>query len=362
MSTSAKPRLQFLDWARGIAAIVMLQGHVFDAFAAGAQRQDPAFILSQFVGGMPPAIFLFLTGITLAFLMESQDRKALSWGSKLLGVAYRARYLVLIAVLFRLQLWLFAWPNSPWTDLLKVDILNCMGLSILVMAPIALLGRARRIKAGLICGVAIAAAAPLVANADWSGAPELLRNYLVPNPMAFPLFPWAAFLAFGIATGTMLKIASSRDLGRFAQWSAIVGFVLAVGAQHLSNIPYSIYSKSDFWIDSPWLVFIKLGLTLVLLGVAYLWTSHVVTGWSFVRQLGTTSLLVYWAHTELVYGRWLYDLKGSLAMPQIAVLSAMVILGMLGVSVVRTNWPRLRAAIASREFSFPVAPTRAEGD
>ena len=31
---------------------------------------------------------------------------------------------------FRLQLWLFAFPESPWTDLFKVDILNCMGFAI----------------------------------------------------------------------------------------------------------------------------------------------------------------------------------------------------------------------------------------
>jgi len=26
--------------------------------------------------------------------------------------------------------------------------------------------------------------------------------------------------------------------------------------------------------------------------------------WSLFRQLGTTSLLVYWVHIEIVYGRW----------------------------------------------------------
>ena len=86
MSSPTKPRLHFLDWVRGVAAIIMLQGHVFDSFAAGAQRQEPVFVLSQFVGGMPPAIFLFLTGVTLAFLMESQERKELPWFRKLAGV------------------------------------------------------------------------------------------------------------------------------------------------------------------------------------------------------------------------------------------------------------------------------------
>lgn len=362
MSSPTKPRLHFLDWVRGVAAIIMLQGHVFDSFAAGAQRQDPVFVLSQFVGGMPPAIFLFLTGVTLAFLMESQERKELPGLRKLAGVFYRARYLLLIAILFRLQLFFSAWPTGSWKDVLKVDILNCMGVSILFMAPVALLGRMQRIRASLIAGIGIAATAPLIANADWSAAPELLKNYLVPSTSFFAIFPWAAFLAFGVAAGTMLKIASARDLGRFAQWAAIVGFVLAVGAQQLSNIPYSIYPKSNFWVDSPWLIFIKLGITLVILGIAYLWTTHVSTGWSLVRQLGTTSLLVYWVHTELVYGRWFWDIKGSLTIPQMALAAVAVIVAMVGLSLAQTNWPRIRAALAARQFSFNLEPTRAEGD
>ena len=50
----------------------------------------------------------------------------------------RSRYLFLLAFLFRFQLWLFAWPQSPWA-LLKVDILNCMGLTMLELSPLALL-------------------------------------------------------------------------------------------------------------------------------------------------------------------------------------------------------------------------------
>ncbi len=360
MANSGKLRLHFLDWARGLAALIMLQGHVFESFAVGDQRQSDAFVLSQFVGGMPPAIFLFLTGITLAFLMESQERKELGTWEKLKGIAFRSRYLLILAILFRVQLWLFAWPNSGWTDLLKVDILNCMGVSILLMAPLGLLRRMERIRWGIIAGIGIAVVSPLITNADWSGAPELLRSYVVPSAVHFPLFPWAAFLAFGVVTGTILKIASSRDMGRFAQWCAIGGIALIFICQHLSNLPYSLYAKSDFWLDSQWLVFIKTGIVMVLLAISYLWVTHVAPGWSFVRQIGTTSLLIYWVHTELVYGRWLYPLKGNLSIPQIVLLAITVILAMLGLSVLQTRWSDIKNWVVSRGSGYSVAP--AEGD
>src|SRR5574339_869944 len=67
-------RLAFLDWARGSVALVMLQGHVTHSFMRDDLRQESPYILSQFIGGMTPAVFLFLTGVTLGFLMDSRQK------------------------------------------------------------------------------------------------------------------------------------------------------------------------------------------------------------------------------------------------------------------------------------------------
>ena len=55
----------------------------------------------------------------------------------------------------------------------------------------------------------------------------------------------------------------------------------------------------------------KLGVTLLMLASALRVDAlrRQQGGWSWVRQFGTTSLLVYWVHIELVYGRWLFFLK-----------------------------------------------------
>ena len=67
-------RLPYLDWLRGVAAIIMLQGHVFHSFLRNDLRPGGPYLMSQFAGGMPPAVFLFLLGVTFAFLMDSQER------------------------------------------------------------------------------------------------------------------------------------------------------------------------------------------------------------------------------------------------------------------------------------------------
>src|SRR5579863_1159901 len=68
-------RLTFLDWSRGLAVVIMLQGHVFHSFNRTDLRTDGPFMLSQFFGGIGPAIFLVLTGITLAFLMDRREQQ-----------------------------------------------------------------------------------------------------------------------------------------------------------------------------------------------------------------------------------------------------------------------------------------------
>src|ERR1700733_14214030 len=89
-------RLLFLDWTRGLAVVVMLQGHVFHSFSRNDLRTQSAYMLSQFLGGIGPAVFLVLTGITLAFLMDRSERRLLSTTGRWMAALRRAGYLFLL--------------------------------------------------------------------------------------------------------------------------------------------------------------------------------------------------------------------------------------------------------------------------
>src|SRR5947209_20202775 len=167
-------RLEYLDWVRGLGAAVMLQGHVFHSYLKPELKQTGPYMLSQFVGGMPPALFLFLTGVTLAFLMDSAERKGVTPVARVTTSLRRAGYLFGLAFAFRLQLWIFGIP-APWQDLFRVDVLNCMGFSIAVLSVMALFRTAGRIRLCALLGLAIAFASPLLSQMDWSGVPCLVR-------------------------------------------------------------------------------------------------------------------------------------------------------------------------------------------
>src|SRR4051812_16947793 len=222
----ASQRLLYLDWVRGLAALVMLQGHVFDSFTRTDLRQGGPFLMSQFAGGMPPAVFLFLLGVTFAFLMDSQQRKGLPSGSRWLAAFKRSGYLFAAAFAFRLQLWLFSLGQSPWTDILRVDILNSMGLALLVFSIMGVFRTVERIRLCAILGAAVAAASPVISGLDWTGAPEIVRNYVIPDHNFFSFFPWAAFVAFGMSAGSILRRLKPDDVPQTMQWLGWGGLAL----------------------------------------------------------------------------------------------------------------------------------------
>jgi len=111
------------------------------------------------------------------------------------------------------------------------------------------------------------------------------------------------------------------------------------------------------------LIVIKLGVVMIIMAFAFLWSEYAVrNSWSWLRQLGTTSLVVYWVHIELVYGRWFGSWKESLGNVECAIYATILIAAMLGLSVLRSRWntPRLMAALAPW-FSYS-SPRRVSGD
>lgn len=340
-------RLEYLDWMRGIGATIMLHGHVWDSFLRDDLRSRGPYIFSQFLGGMPPAIFLFLTGVTLAFLMDSSERKGQAPWQRVKTAFGRSGYLFLLAFAFRLQLWIFGIP-APWRDLLRVDILNCMGFAIAMLSVMAIFPTRERAKWAAAAGLAIAAVAPLVSALPWDSVPWLIRNYIAPDYRSFGFFPWGAYLAFGVSAGSVIRAIPAEATDRMMQWAAMLGGVLILGCRYVDALPFAVYSKAEYWLNSPLQILTKQGVTLLILAAAFVWTRYVAgEGWSWVRQFGVTSLLVYWVHIELVYGRELFFLKNSLTELQTLIAAVLVILLMLAISVIKTHWTQVRAYLAA---------------
>ena len=324
MAERTTTRVAYIDWVRGFACLMMFQTHCYDSWLGGAARASGFFKLSQLGGTLPAPLFLFLAGVSCALVTDRLRQKGMKANEIARTTILRGGEVFLLALLFRLQEFLLGMGRAPWTDLLRVDILNAIGLSLVMTGlacRIAAVGgtddvsRLRRRSIGI--AAAIAAVIAIVTPLLWTTwQPHwrawLLESYIngvhtfgTPQPWLFPLFPWAAFAFAGLAAGFLLQ----TDWAREKETAAIVlagvgGVVLVALGIWLEARPVQLYAVHDFWHTSPNFFLVRTGVVMVILFAGYAWCRWGAGQWGFspLIELGKSSLLVYWVHIEFVYG------------------------------------------------------------
>ena len=299
-------RKQYLDWLRGVAVLVMIQVHVVDSWTLESERGRTAYGWIMFIGGIGGAsAFLLLAGVALALAAASRIRAGRTDAEAAALARKRGWQIFGLAFFFRLQSWIIS-GGEPERTLLKVDILNIIGVSMLAAAVLWGLGRGRASRAMLLCAAAVAAAmlTPVLRAAEVVALlPDPVEGYVRPirGMAAFALFPWAGFLLAGGAVGLWLDAARSRREERLVNGTvAVIGALVALGGYGASFRP-PIYAETSFWTSSPTFFFVRLGLLLLSLPIAYAWNGW-LSGRSPLAELGRSSLFVYWIHVEMVYG------------------------------------------------------------
>src|ERR1700690_524363 len=126
-------RIAYIDWLRGFACLLMFQTHCYDSWLGGSARDSGFIKLSQFGGTFPAPLFLFLAGVSFAMVTDKLRQKGVSADEIARTTILRGGEIFLLGLLFRLQEFLLGQPWSPWTDLLRVDVLNVIGVSLMMM-------------------------------------------------------------------------------------------------------------------------------------------------------------------------------------------------------------------------------------
>lgn len=380
VAAPAASRLAWIDWMRGLACVLMFQTHCYDSWLGGAARNSRFLKGSQLLGTLPAPLFLFLAGISFALVTGKLIRKNLSPAEITRAMLRRGAEIFAFGFLFRLQEFLIAWGWAPWSDLLRVDVLNIIGLSMILMAllcgmvlqvwgrePSAVQAEVSPAAAGdrSYSGFAIAAAAIVTAglialltpplHTTWrpTWLPWPLESYVdgchnlgAPQSWLFSIFPWAAFAFAGLAAGFVLfsERARSHSTQTFTFFAAI-GVVAILAAYLFDHSSMHLYSAYDYWHTSPNFLMTRVGLLLVIAFLSYAWCRWglATRGFSPLIQLGQTSLLVYWVHIEFVYGRFSLLTKRAQSIPAASLGLLEITLFMLVLSLLRTRiaWKRI---------------------
>jgi uncharacterized membrane protein len=305
-------RKTYLDWARGVAVIVMVGAHVTDGWTLAEDKTRQLYMYVVFVAGLAAPLFLFLAGLTLSMAASA---KALSIGHAAAAAAARLRGLQIFALafLFRLQSQLLGW--GALINFLKVDILNVMGLSLLAAGTLWGLSasRAVRLAAFAVTTVALTMLTPIIRELPWlAPVPDAIEAYIRPiaGRTTFTIFPWAGFLFAGAMAGELVAVAQTRMQEIRLQLGLLVFGIAGIVAGYWASYQPSIYPVSNFWTSSPTFFLIRLGICALMLPVAW-GVDHLHqfvrarSGWlpgAVTTTLGRSSLFVYWIHVEMVYG------------------------------------------------------------
>ncbi len=312
---------------------------------------------SQLGGTFPAPLFLFLAGISFALVTGKLLKKNLPPAQIARTTIRRGAEIFAFGLLFRLQEYLIAWGWAPLSDLLRVDILNTIGLSMMLMGLVCWLTLSirREAPAGLRLAIASAGTAALISlltpplwttwRPDW--LPWPLESYIngvhnlgTPQAWLFPIFPWTAFAFAGLATGFILRSdwAHTHETLIFSVAGA-TGLIFVTGSRWLDAQPRQLYAVYDYWHTSPNFFLIRVGMLLVILTATYAWCRWGPGHWGFspLIQLGQASLLVYWVHIEFVYGRFSILPKHSQSIRTASLGLLAIFLAMLTLAFLRTR-------------------------
>lgn len=324
MSSPSSSRLAYIDWMRGLACVLMFQTHCYDSWLGGGARKSTFFMYSQLAGTLPAPLFLFLSGISCVLIVDRLLRKGLPPSTIGRTIIRRGAEILGLGLLFRLQEYLISWGWAPWSDLFRVDILNTIGVGIMLMGALCwavlALAQNERLRFALIgssvgAALLIALLSPLLWTTwrpDWLPWPiesyiNGVHNLGQPQAWLFPIFPWVGFSFAGLATGFLLFGEWARRQGALAFAIAGGAGIALIGASlWLDGRSWQIYPVYDYWHTSPNFFLLRVGLLLAILAGVHAWCQWGAAQWGFspLVQLGKTSLLVYWVHIEFVYGRF----------------------------------------------------------
>ena len=343
-------RRGYLDWLRGVGVLIMIEAHTLDSWTRLTDRARPSYKWAIVLGGFGAPIFLFLAGVAMALAANARMRRGMSEAEAGRRAVRRAWQVFGFAFLFRLQSLLIS--GGGLRAFLKVDILNVMGVSMLVAAVLWRLGRSTRTRGLLLAAATVAAAmlTPPVRSTPWlDWLPNAVEAYLRPDPgrSTFTLFPWGGFLFAGVLAGMWLDFgdkAFERAVERRrVAWLCAVGLAIGAGAYAASYLP-PLYQQTSYWTSSPTFFFVRLGMLAGLVAVAFTWSKLWEGRWSPLQEFGVASLFVYWVHVEMVYGVVSTPLHRALTFEQVIGAMLAFSLFLFGLVRVKNHATRTRRA------------------
>ncbi|WP_194550417.1 acyltransferase family protein [Zobellia nedashkovskayae] len=327
-------RLYFIDAMRAWAILMMLQGHFIDGLLDTAFRDGSsvAFSIWKYFRGITAPVFFTVSGFIFTFLLIKGDKTGLQNPRVKKGVK-RGLELLFIGYLLRMDLFGLL-QGKIYDSFYLVDVLHCIGLSLLGIIGIYLLAQKRKKflfpTALLSITVLLFLFEPSYKNWGFTFLPDAFANYLTKsNGSVFTIIPWFGYAAFGgFLSVVFTKFKNFKHLYTVAiPLFAITGATLIAYSSdlflYISQLT-EIQLFANIYFNN--YLIIRLGDVLLVFSVFMLLRGLLKN--STVLKMGQSTLSIYIVHFMILYGSFtglgLYRFFHHSLTPTVAILGALV--------------------------------------
>jgi uncharacterized membrane protein len=312
MAPPPRPRLTFLDAARGIAIILMVLNHTSRDWMSGAMTWPRYYLI---YGSLlyPATIFLFLAGFCLPI---SYHRAAPKPPAAAVALGAFRRGVMIVAAGYLLNVLISGEKLSASWDRLDIKwdnpltnggVLQTIGLAVILLGAAVPLLRSRAARWSLLAVAVVlylSFTVALPALVPWTRAYPLLSRVFFND---FPPWPWLSPAIIGLVLGwTWLdaRAEGTETEARFFRWVALAGVaclvMYAAWEWWLPTTPRFGFRR-DFSLNSHWT---PRGMTLALIGgglavlmaAAYWLLERRRLSARWLVALGQTAMMLYFVH------------------------------------------------------------------
>ncbi len=300
-------RLYFIDAVRAFAILMMLQGHFVDTLLNPIYRDDSylAYTVWSYFRGITAPTFFTISGLVFLYLLlkanaKGSDKQRLQKGA--------TRGLMLIVIGYALRIPFFSWLKGSFDNyFLVIDVLQCIGVSLLLLIGLYLLCRKNSYLLSVVLlsmGCIIFLTEPLYRELTLENIPLVFANYLSKsNGSVFTMLPWFGYVAFGGFLATLFFRNSQKKHFKsitVTTFFLLSGVLLLYSTEILQQL-YKLTSIELFELSANYnYLFLRLGN--VLLYFAFFYSLERFMKQSIVTQIGEKTLNIYIVHFIIIYG------------------------------------------------------------
>jgi len=334
-------RIIFIDLMRAYAILMMIQGHVVDAFIDPIYRDSGNWIFSLWdhMRGVTAPVFFFSAGAIFSYLLlrknlPLKDNARFYKGIKRVFILLFVGYLLRFNP--RLLLRLNDFSFDTYKSSFAVDALHCIAIGLGLIMLNYILNKITRTPVWIYYFFFA-----LVMFHLYPAATEIRWVEILPLPLAnyftkeygsnFPIIPWTGFVMWGALLGYILsKKAYLASSNIFAIIMLLLGVLLHYTSGTMLNLMFQITNiKSFYYLSQNNYLYYHLGNILIVLGILALMANFIKIP-SIILAVGKNTMMIYVLHVFVIYGTGynigLYRYFGKSLDPYQVVIAAILML------------------------------------